>query len=125
MNTPELPDDVDEWPADPFAVLGVRPGDDDAVIKRACTRLIRRFKPEHHPDQFRRVREAYETCLERSQWYRPDPGRRPGSGYTLPGPGSDPIPGPGGEPPESSPRETRPYRAEPAVDPAERAWAAA
>jgi curved DNA-binding protein CbpA len=67
MTPPELPEDPRAWPDDAFDILGVRPGDDDAVVKRAYTRLIRRFKPEHFPEQFRRVREAYEDCLRRSR----------------------------------------------------------
>ena len=73
MTPPNLSDDMRDWPDDPFALLGVEPGAADADLKRAYTRLVRRFKPEHHPDEFRRIREAYEFCLERSAWYRPDP----------------------------------------------------
>lgn len=72
MSVPDLPDDMTDWPTDPFDLLGVTPGASDADIKRAYTRLLRRFKPEHHPDQFRRIREAYEACQERVAWYRPD-----------------------------------------------------
>ncbi|MBA4064902.1 MAG: hypothetical protein C0501_14545 [Isosphaera sp.] len=63
-----LPDDPRQWPADPFRVLGVEPGVAEADIRRAYTRLIRRFKPEHAPEQFRRVREAYEQALEMTRW---------------------------------------------------------
>jgi hypothetical protein len=70
VDSQELPDDPRDWPNDPFALLGVRQGAEDADIKRAYTRLIRRFKPEHSPEQFRRVREAYEACLNFSQWMR-------------------------------------------------------
>ncbi len=73
MSAEHLSDDMASWPADPFALLGVSPGAADADVKRAYTRLVRRFKPEHHPDQFRRIREAYEFCQERAAWYRPDP----------------------------------------------------
>jgi HAMP domain-containing protein len=73
MTADHLPDDMADWPNDPFALLGVPPGSADADVKRAYTRLVRRFKPEHHPDQFRRIREAYEACQERNAWYRPDP----------------------------------------------------
>lgn len=66
----ELPDDPRRWPTDPFALLGVERGAADADIRRAYTRLVRRFKPEHHPEQFQLVREAYETCRVRSPWYR-------------------------------------------------------
>lgn len=70
---PDLPDDPAEWPTDPFAVLGVEPGASETDIKRAYTRLIRRFKPEHAPEQFRRVREAYEACLQGFRWLAPPP----------------------------------------------------
>ncbi|MDB5307331.1 MAG: dnaJ 1 [Gemmataceae bacterium] len=71
MSTPELPDDPRAWPADPFALLGVPRGAGEMEIKRAYTRLIRRFKPEHSPEQFRRIREAYEACLEQGPWFFP------------------------------------------------------
>src|SRR4051812_38918873 len=73
MSVPDLPDDMADWPTDPFALLGVTPGASGADVKRAYTRLLRRFKPEHHPDQFRRIREAYEACQERAAWPRDDP----------------------------------------------------
>src|SRR5262245_66347645 len=83
MSPPELPENLRDWPDDPFDVLGVRRGDDDAELKRAYTRLIRRFKPEHFPEQFRRIREAYETALEHANWFghfrppQPEPEPRP------------------------------------------------
>ena len=66
---PDLPDDITRWPADPFELLGLAPSASEADAKRAYTKLIRRFKPEHHPDQFRRVREAYEAALDRMKWF--------------------------------------------------------
>jgi len=60
MTSEPLPDDVNEWPDDPFRILGVPPNADLDTIRRAYAQLIRRFKPEHHPDQFRRIRAAYE-----------------------------------------------------------------
>jgi hypothetical protein len=53
MNSPDLPDDPRRWPGDPFELLGVARGAVEIEIKRAYTRLIRRFKPEHHPEEFR------------------------------------------------------------------------
>lgn len=70
---PELSDDPTDWPTDPFALLGVEPGAAETDIKRAYTRLIRRFKPEHAPEQFRRIREAYEACLQGFRWLAPPP----------------------------------------------------
>lgn len=93
MTGPDLPDDPRDWPADPFALLGVPPGAPEADVKRAYTRLIRRFKPEHHPDQFRRVRDAYEACLDRAGWYRPEPvGERESVSVPFHVPPAPPVP---------------------------------
>ena len=94
MGGADLPDDLREWPADPFELLGVDRSAADTDIKRAYSRLIRRFKPEHHPDQFRRIREAYEACLERATWFRPHtpsppPPPRPVSPRSDPSPDAD------------------------------------
>jgi curved DNA-binding protein CbpA len=60
----ELSENLDEWPTDHLELLGVEKGADKKTLKRAYTRLIRRFKPDHFPDQFRRIREAYDEILE-------------------------------------------------------------
>ena len=100
--TPELPDDPKRWPDDSFAILGVPRGAPEADIKRAYIRLIRRFKPEHHPDAFRKIREAYEDARSRTSWYRDDEAAE-----------------------EAEPRPTAPVEdapPAPATDPATRAW---
>lgn len=74
---PELPDDPREWPKDPFALLGVERGVDDTTVRRAYTQLIRKYKPEHHPEQFCKIREAYETCRQQAAWFRPEPAPSP------------------------------------------------
>ena len=55
-----LPDDIAQWPTDPFDLLGAEPGADEKTLKRAYMRLIRKYRPEHAPEQFKRIREAYE-----------------------------------------------------------------
>src|SRR6478752_3317379 len=97
MTPPELPDDPAEWPTDPFALPGVEPGASELDIKRAYTRLIRRFKPEHAPDQFRRIREAYEACLEGFRWLAPPPEFR-WDAAPRPAPAPEPLPEPRPEP---------------------------
>ncbi|OWK47293.1 J domain-containing protein [Fimbriiglobus ruber] len=77
MGGSDLPDDPRGWPDNPFELLGVSYDAGDADIKRAYTRLIRRFKPEHHPEQFRLVREAYEFCKQRTAWFRFPSPRKP------------------------------------------------
>ncbi|MCE9563212.1 MAG: J domain-containing protein [Planctomycetes bacterium] len=64
----ELSEDPRNWPQDPFELLGVEMSASETDIKRAYTRLIRRFKPEHFPEQFRLIREAYESALQGLKW---------------------------------------------------------
>lgn len=60
MSDHTLPDDLREWPDDPFLLLGVARDVDAKEAKRAYVRLVRKFKPEHEPDKFQRIRGAYE-----------------------------------------------------------------
>ena len=53
-------DDPSSWPRDPFKLLGIARGASEREVKRAYHDLIRKYKPEHAPDAFRRIREAYE-----------------------------------------------------------------
>lgn len=68
MSDPELPDDIDGWPREAHQLLGVDRNTDERDLKRAYTRLIRRFKPDHHPLQFARIRAAYEELLQQLEW---------------------------------------------------------
>lgn len=63
-----LPDDVERWPADPRKLFGLSPNATRRELKRAYIALIKRFKPEHAPDQFRRIREAYEELDQIWKW---------------------------------------------------------
>ncbi len=55
-----LPDDVNRWPRDPYRLLGIKRNVAARDVRLAYTRLIRAFKPETHPEQFRLIRQAYE-----------------------------------------------------------------
>jgi hypothetical protein len=63
MSEHQLPEDLSQWPSDPYHLLGVTPGVGARDLRRAYTRLIRTFKPEQFPEHFRRIREAYEHVL--------------------------------------------------------------
>lgn len=63
-----LPEDVRHWPTDPQSLLGVASEISRRDLKRAYTRLIKRYKPEHAPEEFRRLREAYETLDREAEW---------------------------------------------------------
>ena len=60
MSETHLPDDLARWPDDPYALLGVAQNVERRELRRAYARLIRVYKPEHFPEQFRRIRDAYE-----------------------------------------------------------------
>lgn len=114
MDAPPLPDDPRDWPTDPFALLGVPRSAGEAELKRAYTRLIRKYKPEHAPDEFRRVRAAYEAAVEMSRWYRDAPPVRDTfADFPL-----APVDAPASREPEID-APVRPV----AVDPVEAAWA--
>jgi hypothetical protein len=68
MSDQRLPEDPDQWPIDPFVLLGVNHGSTRKVVRRAYARLIRVYKPEHFPKQFRRIRDAYELLDQRLAW---------------------------------------------------------
>lgn len=44
----------------PYEILGISPDADQRELKQAYAKLIRTFKPEKHPEEFRRIRAAYE-----------------------------------------------------------------
>ncbi len=69
MSEHTLPEDFSRWPGNPFALLGVRPGASERDLRRAYARLIRVFKPEQYPEQFRRIREAYEEARRYASFF--------------------------------------------------------
>lgn len=68
MTPPDLPEDPSDWPSDPFAILGLDRTAAAIEIKRAYTRLIKKYRPEQYPEEFRRIREAYDSCTAASRW---------------------------------------------------------
>ena len=46
--------------ANPYKVLNVSFDDGDAVIRQRYLEAVRRFPPDRCPEDFRRVRDAYE-----------------------------------------------------------------
>jgi len=70
MSASELPEDLRQWPDDPFELLGVSTDVEERDLRRAYTRLIRLFKPEQYPEHFRRIRTAYENALQRVQLFQ-------------------------------------------------------
>lgn len=55
-------------PTSPLAFFELQPGFDRKDLKRAYGKLIKLYKPETHPAEFQRIREAYEA-LESQQRY--------------------------------------------------------
>ncbi len=51
---------------DPHEVLGVLADADDETIRRRYLELVRQYSPEHHPDKFALVRDAYERLRDRN-----------------------------------------------------------
>ena len=55
-------------PANPMGFFGLKEGFDRRDLKRAYGRLIKRFKPETHPAEFQRIREAYEVLESQNRY---------------------------------------------------------
>jgi curved DNA-binding protein CbpA len=49
---------------DPYAVLGLPADSDDETIRRRYLELVKRFSPEHHPEKFASIRNAYERLRD-------------------------------------------------------------
>jgi curved DNA-binding protein CbpA len=49
---------------DPYQVLGLPADADDDTIRHRYLELVRQFSPEHHPEKFAAVREAYENLKD-------------------------------------------------------------
>src|SRR5436190_19455627 len=49
---------------DAHAILGLPADSDDETIRRRYLELVRQFTPEHHPQKFAQVREAYERLKD-------------------------------------------------------------
>ncbi|QVL30821.1 hypothetical protein KIH39_18460 [Telmatocola sphagniphila] len=60
MPPEDLPEDLKHWPANPRELFGLSNRFTREDLKRSYNKLIRRFRPEHHPEQFRKIREHYE-----------------------------------------------------------------
>ncbi|WP_020472047.1 hypothetical protein [Zavarzinella formosa] len=63
MSERPLPLNLSDWPANPHQLLGVSHPYGARELKKAYTRLIRFYKPELHPAEFARIREAYDRLL--------------------------------------------------------------
>lgn len=49
---------------DPFALLGVSRECDPRELKRAYARLIKKYRPDEHPEAFMHIRAAYEAARD-------------------------------------------------------------
>jgi curved DNA-binding protein CbpA len=66
---------------DPYEILGLTPEADDAAVRAAYLELVRRYPPDHHPQRFAAVSEAYQILKDegarlRYQLFNADPGLR-------------------------------------------------
>ncbi|WLD12879.1 J domain-containing protein [Planctellipticum variicoloris] len=66
MTEHHLPDDISDWPTNPYELLGIPCDADRDVIRRAYVKLILRYKPERFPAEFQRIRKAYERVRQQT-----------------------------------------------------------
>lgn len=51
-----------------WEILEIEPTDNEKSIKRAYHKLLRRYKPDEHPDDFKRLYQAYQDALEEKDY---------------------------------------------------------
>lgn len=51
-----------------WQLLSLEPGADERSIKRAYAKLLKIHRPDEHPAEFQRLREAYEAALAHARW---------------------------------------------------------
>jgi hypothetical protein len=103
-----------EWsllPHDPQAFFGLADGFDRKDLKRAYNRLIRQFKPEKFPQEFQRIRAAYELLdnhlrygatlstlgtAQQYRWQTDEAAAKSTRGRSGAGAGASPPPSPAG-----------------------------
>ena len=79
-------------PHQPRRFFELEPDFDKRELKRRYTRLIKRFKPERSPEEFQRIRAAYEELLDE---LRSGSRARPRFDLRSVGPRASGAPGPG------------------------------
>lgn len=55
-------------PSDPLGFFGLSPVFDRKDLKRAYGKLIKQYKPETHPSEFQRIRQAYELLESQNRY---------------------------------------------------------
>lgn len=112
MSKTHLPDDISRWPQNPFELLDVTPEVESGELRKKYAALIRYYKPEQYPEQFQKIRAAYEIVRELIERRVPaneyDPIRSPPSPVSspAPSPAPEPVPVPADvrrDPPASEP----------------------
>lgn len=61
----KLPDDFSQWPKSNWELFNLDSQNASFNdLRKAYSKLIKRFRPETHPDQFQRIQEAFETLRD-------------------------------------------------------------
>ena len=48
----------------PYDILGIDRGADAKTIKRAYAKLVKQYHPEEHPEEWKRIHDAYEQAMK-------------------------------------------------------------
>jgi hypothetical protein len=56
----DLPEDLSEWPSDPYETLGLNNSASLNDVRSSYARLIKTYRPETHPDHFQTINQAYQ-----------------------------------------------------------------
>jgi len=64
----DLPDNHEAWPSNPYELLGIEQSVDKKTARRAYTKLVKKYKPDIAPNEFQKIRSAYEQIQTQLSW---------------------------------------------------------
>jgi len=67
----DLPNNHEDWPENPYELLGIEPSTDEKTARRAYFKLVKKYKPDAAPNEFQKIRGAYERVQARFRWQTP------------------------------------------------------
>jgi len=64
----DLPNNHQDWPTNPYELLGIEQSTDEKTARRAYFNLVKKYRPDAAPDKFQKIRAAYEQVQARFRW---------------------------------------------------------
>lgn len=64
----DLPDNHEAWPTNPYELLSIEQSVGERTARRAYFKLVKKYKPDAAPNEFQKIRRAYEQVKTQLGW---------------------------------------------------------